>query len=138
MSKNFHEHYDRQEEALPSDRSTGFIFAAVAVIIAYLRRQDLTVAYSALGVAGILVGVSLIVPIALRPLNIVWMKIAQLMNRVMSPLIMGLLFLVVIVPAGFIMQMFRDPLRKRRKGDEASYWIECEKRQNPPSMINQF
>jgi hypothetical protein len=138
MSKNFHEHYDLPEEALPSDRSIGFLFAAVAVIIAYVRRHEPAVAYSALGVAGILVGVSLIRPIALRPLNIVWMKIAQLMNRIVSPIIMGLLFVVVIVPAGFIMQMFRDPLRKRRKGSEASYWIEYEKRQTPPSMINQF
>jgi hypothetical protein len=123
---------------LPTDRSVGLVFAAATFIVAYIWRRDLTVAYSALSVAGMLVVVSLIVPIALRPLNIVWMKFALLLNRIMSPIIMGILFVAVIAPVGLIMQTRLDPLRKRRRGNETTYWIVCNKPETPPSMVNQF
>ena len=138
MAKNFHEHYEQEELPLPSDRSTGLVFTAVALIVAYLWRQNETVLYSALGVAGVLALISLAVPIILRPLNIAWMKLAMALNMVMSPIIMGVLFLIAIVPAGLIMQMRYDPLRKRRKSDASTYWVERKKDGPPSSMANQF
>jgi hypothetical protein len=51
---------------------------------------------------------------------------------------MGILFAVVIVPAGLIMQMRQDPLRKNRKGNENTYWIERTKPATQPNMADQF
>lgn len=137
MAKNFHEHYDRPELPLPSDRSTGLVFTVVALIVAYLWRADQTVLMSALGVAGVLALVSLAMPSLLRPLNIAWMKFALLLSKVMNPIVMMVLFLIAIVPAGLIMQTRYDPLRRRRKADAKSYWIE-RKKDVPVSMTNQF
>lgn len=137
MAKNFHEHYDRPELPLPSDRSTGLVFTVVALIVAYLWRADQTVLMSALGVAGVLALVSLAMPSLLRPLNIAWMKFALLLSKVMNPIVMMVLFLIAIVPAGLIMQTRYDPLRRRRKADAKSYWIE-RKKDVPASMTNQF
>lgn len=136
MSKNFHEHYDRPELPLPPDRSTGLVFTAIALIVAYLWRNDQTVMTVALALAGILGAVSLVVPIAIRPLNIVWMKFALLLSKVMNPIVMGVLFLIAIVPAGLLMQLLRDPLRSRRPTGD-SYWIKHEKLESS-SMKNQF
>lgn len=136
MSKNFHEHYDRPELPLPPDRSTGLVFTAIAVIVAYLWRNDQTVMTVALALAGVLGAVSLVVPIAIRPLNIVWMKFALLLSKVMNPIVMGVLFLIAIVPAGLLMQLLRDPLRSRRPTGD-SYWIKHEKLESS-SMKNQF
>lgn len=136
MAKNFHEHYDRPELPLPPDRSTGLVFTAIAVIVAYLWRNDQTVMTIALALAGVLGAVSLVVPIAIRPLNIVWMKFALLLSKVMNPIVMGALFLVAIVPAGLLMQLLRDPLRSRRPAGD-SYWIKHEKLESS-SMKNQF
>jgi hypothetical protein len=54
MSKNFHERYDRPELPLPPDRSTGLVFTAIALIVAYVWRNDQTVMTVALALAGIL------------------------------------------------------------------------------------
>lgn len=137
MSKNFHEQFDRPELPLPSDRSTGLVFTAVALIVAYLWRADATVLQAALVVAGVLAAISLLIPIALRPLNILWMRLALLLNKIMNPVIMMVLFAIAIVPAGLVMQMRYDPLRKRPRKDVGSHWIE-RRQAEPSSMTNQF
>ncbi len=136
MAKNFHEQYEREELPLPPDRSTGLVFTAIALIVAYLWRNDQTVMTVALALAGILGVVSLVIPIAIRPLNIVWMKFALLLSKVMNPIVMGILFLIAIVPAGLLMQVVRDPLRRRRPTGD-TYWISHQKLDSA-SMKNQF
>ena len=136
MAKNFHEDYERPELPLPPDRSTGLVFTAIALIVAYLWRADPTVLTIAMAVAGVLAALSLLYPIALRPLNIVWMRFALLLSKVMNPIVMGLLFLVAIVPAGLLMQIGYDPLR-RRKPKGSTFWIE-RKKDGASSMTNQF
>lgn len=136
MAKNFHEQFERPELPLPPDRSTGLVFAAVALIVAYFWRADPIVLQASLWVAGILAAISLIYPILLRPLNIVWMRFALLLSKVMNPIVMFLLFLVAIVPAGLLMQLRYDPLRRRR-GTANSYWIERSPKPTD-SMTNQF
>jgi hypothetical protein len=136
MAKNFHEQFERPELPLPPDRSTGLVFAVVALIVAWFWRTDATVMQAALWIAGILTAVSFICPIVLRPLNIVWMRFALLLSKVMNPIVMFLLFLIAIVPAGLIMQIGYDPLRKKRK-NAASHWIE-RKPTPEASMKNQF
>jgi hypothetical protein len=136
MGKNFHEQFDRPELPLPPDRSTGLVFVVVALVIAYFWRTDQTVMTVALGVAAVLAVISFAAPILLRPLNIVWMRFALLLSKVMNPIVMMLLFLIAIVPAGLLMQLRYDPLRRKRKPGN-SYWIE---RKPAPgaSMTNQF
>ena len=138
MSKNFHEQFGHEELPLPSDRSTGLVFAAVAAIVAWFWRADQTVMMVALGIAAGFVAVSLTVPSILRPLNIAWMKFALLLNKIMSPIIMLILFLITMVPFGLVMQLRYDPLRKQRKADDKSYWIERKRDGPTSSMTNQF
>lgn len=138
MAKNFHEDFHREEEMpLPPDRSTGLVFTAVALIVAYFWRSNPDVLQWSLGIAGVLAVVSLAVPILLRPLNIVWMKFALVLSKVMHPVVMLLLFLIAIVPAGLLMQIGYDPLRKRRSTSN-SYWVERKPNATPASMKNQF
>ena len=135
---NFHERYEQEVLPLPSDRSTGVVFAGVAVVVAYLWRADDVITRIALWVAGAFALSSLLLPVVLRPLNIAWMRLAMVLNKIMSPIIMMALFLIVIVPAGLLMQLNYDPLRRRRKGGITSYWIVRDSRGPPSSMSNQF
>ena len=138
MAANFHERYEPEKLPLPPDRSTGLVFAAVAAIVAYVWRADATVMPVALGVAAAFALIALVIPIVIRPLNVVWMRLAMLLNKIMSPIIMLVLFLVAIVPAGLLMQLGHDPLRRTRKGAGESYWIVRDKSAAPSSMSNQF
>jgi hypothetical protein len=124
---------------LPPDRSTGLVFAAVALIAAYLWRSNPTTLMIALGVAAVLAAVSLLAPRTLRPLNIAWMRLAALLSRIMNPIVMLILFAIAIIPSGLIMQLVRDPLRLR-KGSADSYWIPMDRAENthPSNMKNQF
>ena len=128
MSSNFHESYAGSEIKPPSERSTGLVFAAVAVIVAVLWRQQ---PHGAVGGARHgrdgLTAVSLFAPVLLKPLNILWFQFGLLLHRVVNPFVMFAMFAVVFVPAGMIMRVWRDPLRSRRTTGVSTYWIERSK-----------
>ena len=139
MSRNFHESYAGSEIKPPSERSTGLVFAAVAVIFAVLWRNSPTVPWVALGMAAILAAVSLIAPVLLKPINILWFQFGLLLHRVVNPVVMFAVFAAVFVPAGAIMRLWRDPLRSRRTKGASTYWIgRRESGDIEGSMTNQF
>jgi hypothetical protein len=138
MAKNFHEQYVSDPGQLPSERSTGLVFTAAALVAAYVWRSNPTVLTLALVVAGGLLLVSLLAPHLLGPLNVAWFKLALLLNKIVSPVVMLAMFLLAIVPFGFIMQRRRDPLRKQPSRDAASYWIERDRNGPANNMANQF
>ena len=139
MSKNFHESLAGGEVKPPSDRTTGLVFVAVALIVALLWRNSPTVLWPAMGVAVILAAVSLLAPALLKPLNMLWFKFGLLLHRIVNPIVMFAIFALVFVPAGAIMRLWRDPLRVRRARDASSYWIDRRQSGNTAgSMTNQF
>jgi hypothetical protein len=139
MRKDFHENFARQEVKPPPERSTGLVFAAVALIVAVLWRSSAIVPWVALGLAAVLTALSLLVPWTLKPLNLIWFQIGLLLHRVVNPIVMLLMFAIVFVPAGLIMRMFYDPLRSRRAGPRSTYWIErTPDAHRQGSMTNQF
>jgi hypothetical protein len=137
--QNFHESYAHGHINPPSERSTGLMFAVVAVIVAVWRRDTANVALAALAVAVGLTCLSLVVPWLLKPLTILWFRIGLLLHRVVDPLIMLAIFTLVFTPAGLLMRLWYDPLRSRRAGPGATYWIErASDNQQAGSMTNQF
>ena len=140
MSSNFHESYIENEIKPPSERSTGLLFVAVAVIVAVLWRNSPTVPWVALVIGLGLAAVSLIAPVLLKPINILWFQFGFLLHRVVNPIVMFAVFATVFVPGGVIMRLWRDPLRLRRGTTGVStYWIERrESVDTEGSMKNQF
>lgn len=139
MRSSTHESYAAEEVKLPSDRSTGLVFAAVALVVAYLWRADDTVLKAALGLALALAAASLVAPILLRPLNILWFRFGLLLHRIVNPLIMFVIFAFIFLPAGLIMRIWHDPLRSRRAAAGTSYWVDRKiDKSAPGSMKNQF
>lgn len=139
MSGQLHEQFERPEHPLPSDRSTGLVFTAIALAVAFFWRSHTAVLTIAAGLALVLAAISLLQPSLLRPLNILWMRFAMLVSKIMNPIVMLILFAIAIVPAGLIMQLSRDPLR-RRKGDGNTHWIatNASERAALSNMKNQF
>ncbi len=138
MAKDFHETYIEQEAAPPPERSTGLVFAAVSAILgAVFWRDTVVLAVCAVLCLGFII-VSLAAPALLRPLNLAWFRFSLLLNKIVNPVILGLMFLAAIVPFGLVMRLFRDPLRRKRtKG--STYWIEVKpKTSETRSMTNQF
>jgi Saxitoxin biosynthesis operon protein SxtJ len=68
--------------------------------------------------------IALSMPRVLAPLRRAWIPLGQLMGRVMHPLILGIVYALVIIPAGGLMRLFRrDPLARRKVPGVASYWV---------------
>jgi hypothetical protein len=124
-----------------SDRSFGVVFAIVFVVIALwpLMRGE-GPRWWAAGVAVAFAIVAAVRPALLATLNRGWIKLGILLGKVVSPIALGVLFYVVLVPIGSVMRVFgKDPLRLRRDAGAPSYWIPRTPPGPPPdSMTNQF
>jgi hypothetical protein len=141
MRKNFHESFGHSAAVKPpSERSTGLVFACVALVVAVLWRHTPNVLWTASGAAVVLAAFSLVAPKLLKPLNLLWFRFGLLLHRVVNPLVMLAMFVVVFLPGGMIMRLWHDPLRSRRaRGPGATYWIERRSgTQGAGSMTNQF
>ncbi|MGE0769730.1 MAG: SxtJ family membrane protein [Hyphomicrobiaceae bacterium] len=109
---------------LPSNRSFGLLFCVVFALIAawsFFFRGALL--WWAVVVSALFLGAALLIPTVLTPLNRAWMKFGEILHRIISPVILAILFFVVVTPFGLVMRVFRrDPLRLQ-KNASASYWI---------------
>ncbi len=132
---------DRDSKPTSSDRNFGFVFAAALTTIAFLPLlHRAPPRWWAFGLAVAFAAAALIRPQILYPLNRAWFAFGQLLHRVMSPLVMGLIFFLCITPIAWIMRWRgSDLLSLKRRPDLKSYWIE--RPVTPPdaqSMRNQY
>lgn len=137
-----HEDFSREEQIQgSSDRSFGLVMAAFFALIGLLplvsTRQP---RWWALAVAAAFALAAWLRPQTLTRLNALWMKLGLLLSRVVTPVVLGLLFFVTVTPIALLMRLLgKDPLRLRRDPKAASYWItRSPSRPESSSMKNQF
>ena len=79
-------------------------------------------------VAGVLAAWGVAAPATLGPVYRGWMRFGLLMNRIVSPLVLGLVFYLIITPVGVVMRLFgRDPLSRRLDPGAVSYRVQSRK-----------
>jgi hypothetical protein len=78
-------------------------------------------------IAAVLVAWGLIAPATLRLVYRAWMKLGLLLNKITTPLIMGLVFYMVITPIGLVRRVFGSDALRRRFDQSASYRIPSRK-----------
>ena len=123
---------------LGSNRSFGIVFSIVFLLIAIypLINSDGLRVWSLI-IAIIFLVLGLINSKILTPLNKLWFKFGILLGRIVSPVIMGLIFFLVVTPIALIMRTIgKDLLNLKFNKKDESYWIE---KDGPKSkMKNQF
>ena len=139
---NAHEDLTRQEEVKgSSNRSFGVVFAVVFLLIAFF---PLLYGHAprlwALGVSGTLLVVAFLLPALLTLPNRLWLRFGLLLNSIVSPVAMGVLFFGVITPTAWVMRgIGHDPLRLKFDASASSYWIKREPPgPEPKSLSNQY
>ena len=137
-----HESLDREDDIkVGTERGFGIVFACVFVVVGLWPLLDSTpIRWWAIIVAAVFVICAFLIPIALRPLNILWFKIGMLMYKVVNPLTMAMLYYFTVVPMGLVMKMFgKDPLSRSFDKTVSTYWIDREPPgPDPESMKCQF
>ena len=72
----------------------------------------------------------------LTPLNKLWFKFGIFLGKIVSPIIMGIIFFFVVTPIGVLMRIFGKDVLNLKYNNDKSYWIE---KTGPKSkMKNQF
>lgn len=66
----------------------------------------------------------LVHPLSLRPVYTGWMKFGLLLSRITTPLVMGIVFFLVVLPVGAVMRLAgKDPMARKLEKDRDTYRI---------------
>ena len=122
---------------ISSNRSFGIVFFVVFLLIAlYPFTYGGEIRIWSLIISLIFLILGLFNSIILSPLNKIWFKFGLFLGKIVSPLIMGIIFFLVVTPIGFIMRLLGKDVLNLKYNKNKSYWIE---KNGPKSkMKNQF
>ena len=122
---------------LPSNRNFGIVFFIVFLIIALwplLKQNEIRI--WSLIISFIFFILGLINSKLLTPFNKLWFKFGIFLGNIISPIVMGIVFFLVVTPTGLIMRFLRKDILKLKNNNKDSYWID--KDNTSSSMRNQF
>lgn len=74
-------------------------------------------------ISGVLGLWAVLAPMTLRPLYRVWMQFGQLMSRITTPIIMGIVFYLVITPFALGFKLLGKDAMRRKFDDSKSYRV---------------
>ena len=113
-----------------SERSFGFVFAVLFLLIgSWPLVRGGNPRLWALAVGAIFLLVALAAPRWLAPLNRLWMALGLLLAKIVSPIMLFVVYVIAVVPTGLVMRLRgKDPLRRRFEPAAPSYWVH----RNPP------
>ena len=95
-------------------RDTGLVFAFVFLMLGVKGNRLF------LGLCGFFLLSVLFVPAALKPLAYVWMKIAEVLGKIMNKVFFGMVFVLVIVPMGYLKRLLAGDMRDLTKNKSRS------------------
>ena len=123
---------------MSSNRNFGLVFFFVFLIVSLwplLNEGSFRIWSIIIAIIFLILG--LINSKLLTPLNILWFKFGLFLGSIVSPIVMGIVFFLVITPTGFIMKiMGKDLLNKKYDHEKKSYWINRSKTKT--TMKQQF
>ncbi len=122
---------------ISSNRSFGIVFFVVFLIIAiYPLSHGGDIRIWSIIISFIFLVLGLLNSSILTPLNKIWFKFGIFLGKIISPLIMGIIFFLVVTPIGLIMRILGKDVLNLKYNKNKSYWIE---KNGPKSkMKNQF
>ena len=125
------------EIKISSNRNFGIVFFVVFLVVAIyplINSNEIRIWSLILSLLFLILG--LINSKILTPLNKLWFKFGIFLGKIISPLVMGIIFFFVVTPIGFIMRLLSKDILNLKYNNENSYWI---KKTGPKSkMKNQF
>ena len=121
-----------------SNKSFGIFFSFIFLIISFyplLNHNEIR--NWSLIVSLIFLILAFLKPSFLTPLNNAWSKFGILLGNIISPIVMGIIYFVVVTPIGIIMRILKKDLLNLKKNEKINtYWIE--KGDSKSTMKNQF
>ncbi len=122
---------------ISSNRSFGIVFFIVFLLIAlYPLTYSEDIRVWSVTISLIFLVLGLFNSKILTPLNKLWFKFGIFLGKIISPIIMGIIFFLVVTPIGLIMRFLGKDVLNLKYNKNKSYWVE---KKGPKSkMKNQF
>ena len=120
-----------------NNRGFGILFFIVFIIISIwplLNAGDLRI-WSLL-IAFIFLILGLLDSKFLNPLRRIWIKFGELLGKIISPIVLSIIFFLLVTPIGILMKILRKDLLNLRFTKDKTYWTKRSK--DLGSMNNQF
>ena len=120
-----------------SNKNFGIVFFVVFIIIGFWPLLDInTYRLWAIIIAFIFLALGFMNSRLLTPLNILWFKFGIFLGKIVSPIVMGVIFFFVVTPIAILMRISKKDLLNLKFNNKETYWV---KKEDPKSnMENQF
>ena len=123
---------------ISSNRSFGLVFFVVFLIVAFWplkNAEDIRLWSLALSLIFFILGV--LNSKLLTPLNKLWFKFGIFLGSIVSPIVMGIVYFLVVTPMGMFMRFLgKDLLKTSKEKNVSTYWIKRDKQHG--TMKKQF
>ena len=123
---------------ISSNRNFGLVFFIVFLIVALWPlkyEEDIRLWSLVLSIIFFILGI--LNSQLLTPLNKLWFKFGMFLGLIVSPIVMGIVYFLVVTPIGIFMRLLGKDLLKTSKAKNAStYWIKRINKQG--TMKKQF
>ena len=107
-----------------SNKSFGIVFSIFFLLISvYLLLNNDPIYYWSLFVSFIFLVLGLMNSKILSPLNLLWFKFGILLGRIISPVVMGIIFFLVVTPISIILKIFGKDVLNLKFNNNKTYWI---------------
>ena len=128
---------DQSDIKIGSNRGFGIVFFIVFLTISIyplLNSEGIRVWSLIISLTFLVLG--LLNSKLLNPLNKIWFKFGLLLGKIISPIVMGIIFYTVVTPTALLMRMLKKDLLNLKFNKKNTYWVE---KSGPKSkMKNQF
>ncbi len=129
----YHENYFREDTLKTStDRSFGFVFFVFFTLVGFIifiKTEHFKIWPFIIAIIFILLAV--FSPNFLSPMNRMWTRVGLILHKIISPVIMAIMYYGIITPTGLIMKIIGNDLLKLKFDKSTdSYWIE----RKPPGL----
>ncbi len=139
---NFHEDLrSHQQTKIPSDRVFGFTLAGVLGIIGVLH---LLISFgwfscALLTLSSVTLGITFKKTAWIEPVKNIFLKIAPKISAVITPVLMGFIFVVCFIPGAYVLRLMqKDLIEKRPDPYRITYWEKRRDHDLPNPMKYQF
>ncbi len=97
------------------------IFSAIFEVVAW-RNYPSTLSYVLIGLVLVVLPIMAFSPIILRPVFKLWLKVAHAVGWFNTQVLLSVVFILVFIPTGLVMRLFRKDPMKRKMLTEGTYW----------------
>jgi len=129
------------EKNLPSNRKFGLLFFGVFFGFAMygFAREGLVLKFYFLSCLSLFFLIASIFDLKLLgPLNKFWFKLGNILSKIVSPLVLGFIFFILITPLAISLKLSGRDALKLRRIKAKTYWVKPISELDPESFKNQF